>query len=63
MADHCLHNHLLRQAAEIYFMVLDRAGASASDREHARRRLLEVAEVYERTGNPHQARGIYEHLL
>ena len=63
MADHCLQNHLLRQAAEMYFAVLDRRGAGVPETEHARRRLLEIAEYYEGTGNPHQARGIYEQLL
>ena len=27
MADHCLHDHLLRQATEMYFEMLDRPGA------------------------------------
>ena len=63
MADHCLHSHLLRQAAEMYFEVLDRQGVSDHETEHARRCLIDIAEYYERTGSPHQARGIYEHLL
>jgi hypothetical protein len=63
MADHCLHDHLLRQAAEMYFEVLDHQDAGISETEHARRCLIEIAEFYERTGNPHQARGIYEQLL
>jgi hypothetical protein len=63
MADHCLHDHLLRQAAEMYFEVLDHQDAGISEAEHARRCLIEIAEFYERTGNPHQARGIYEQLL
>lgn len=63
MADHCLHDHLLRQAAEMYFEVLNRQDAGVPETEHARRRLIEIAEFYERTGNLHQARGIYEQLL
>jgi hypothetical protein len=47
----------------MYFEVLDRQGAGDSEMEHARRRLMEIAAHYERTGNPHQARGIYEQLL
>ena len=63
MADHCLHKNLLRQAAELYFEMLDRPGAGASEMEHARQCLMEIAEYYQRTGNPHQARSIYEQLL
>ena len=63
MADRCLRDHLLRQAAEMYFEVLDHQDAGISEAEHARRCLIEIAEFYERTGNPHQARGIYEQLL
>jgi hypothetical protein len=63
MADHCLHDHLLRQATEMYFAVMDRQGISGAETEHARQCLMEIAEHYERTGNPHQARGIYEQLL
>jgi hypothetical protein len=63
MADHCLNHHLLRQAAAMYFEMLDRPSAGVPETEHARRCLLEIAEHYEETGNPHQARGIYERLL
>ncbi len=63
MADHCLHDHLLRQAAEMYFAALRRPGAGEPEMEHARRSLIEIAEYYERMGKPHQARGIYEQLL
>jgi len=63
MADHCLRERLLRQAAEMYFHVLSRRGAGDQEMEYARRRLMEIAEHYERMGKPHQARGIYEQLL
>ena len=63
MADRCLDDHLLRQAAEMYFEVLGRPGADGTETEHARRRLMEIAAYYEQTGNRHQARGIYEQLL
>jgi len=63
MADHCMHDHLLRQAAEMYFEMLHRPGAGDPETDHARRCLLEIAEHYELTGKPHQARGIYEQLL
>ena len=63
MADHYLRSSLLNEAAEMYFEVLDRRGAGVPETEHARGRLLEIAECYESTGNPHQARGIYERLL
>jgi hypothetical protein len=62
MADRYRADNLLRQAAEIYFQVVDRyVGAPESSR--ARQRLLEIAEHYENIGAPHQARGIYERLL
>jgi hypothetical protein len=63
MADHCLHDHLYRQAAEMYFEVVRRQGVGVPETEHARQCLIQIAEHYERTGNPHQARGIYEQLL
>ena len=63
MADHCMRDRQLRQAREMFFEILDRPGAADSEMEHARRCLMEIAQHYERTGNPHQARGIYEQLL
>lgn len=63
MANRCLHSYQFRQAAEMYFDMLSRPSAGAHETEQARRRLLEIAAYYEETGNPHQARGIYERLL
>ncbi|MGO8702885.1 MAG: hypothetical protein ACLQVA_03625 [Candidatus Brocadiia bacterium] len=63
LADQCLHNYELRQAAEMYFDMLNRPGAGPHETDQARRHLLEIAAYYEETGKPHQARGIYERLL
>jgi hypothetical protein len=62
MADRYRADHLLRQAAEMYFEVVDRS-KRAPELARARERLLEIAEHYENIGAPHQARGIYERFL
>ena len=62
MADHYRADNLLRQAAEMYFEVVDRCN-STPELARARQRLMEIAEHYENIGAPHQARGIYERLL
>jgi hypothetical protein len=62
MADRYREDNLLRQAAEMYFEVVERH-SSAPERDRACQRLLEIAEHYEDIGAPHQARGIYERLL
>ena len=62
MAERCLADNLLRQAAEMYFEVVGRyAGAPESARAHEQ--LLEIAEHCEDIEAPHEARGIYERLL
>jgi hypothetical protein len=62
MADRYRADNLLRQAAEMYFEVVERC-KSAPELARARQRLLEIAEHYENIGAPHQARGIYERFL
>ena len=62
MADRYRADNLLRQAAEMYFEVVNRY-IKAPESSCARQRLLEIAEHYENIGAPHQARGIYERLL
>ncbi len=62
MAERYLADNLLRQAAEMYFEVLDRYN-SVPESDRARQQLLEIAEHYEDIAAPHQARGIYERLL
>lgn len=62
MADHYRADNLLRQAAEMYFEVLN-GYHSTPESARAHQRLLEIAEHYENIGAPHQARGIYERLL
>ena len=62
MADHYLADNLLRQAAEMYFEVMERCN-SAPEAARARLRLMEIAAHYENAGALHQARGIYERLL
>ena len=62
MADRYCADNLLRQAAEMYFEVVNRYH-STLESARARQRLLEIAEHYENIGAPHQARDIYERLL
>jgi len=62
MGEHYLAEHLLRQAAEVYFELVDCYG-NTPESFRARQRLFEMAEHYENIGTPHQARGIYERLL
>jgi hypothetical protein len=62
MADRYRADNLLRQAAEMYFEVVDRC-KRGPELARARQRLLEIADHYENIGAPHQARGIYERFL
>jgi len=62
MADEYLAAGDLHQAVEIYFSIIDddpEAGEAAMARKH----LLEIGRRYQQTGEPHQARSIYERLL
>jgi len=62
MAERYRAEGLSRQAAEIYFTLLERHGG-APQAPSALGRLLEIAQEYENAGERHQARGIYERLL
>ena len=62
MADRYRAENLTREATEMYFALLKRAG-DAPETAHVQERLLEIAEEYESVGEPHQARGIYDRLL
>ena len=62
MADRYRSESHTRQAAEMYFELLERHG-DAPETVRVRERLLEIAQEYENSGECHQARGIYERLL
>ena len=52
----------LRQAIEIYFELAENHPATPAAQQ-AQKRLTEIGEQYERSGEFRQARGIYERLL
>lgn len=62
MADDYRASQSLRQAIEMYFMLVD-GYAETLQARLARERLLEIAEKYEHNGKLHHARAIYERLL
>lgn len=62
MADTYRQAGSLRQAVEMYFELV-REHADTSQALQAEERLLDVARLYEQTGELRQARGIYEQLL
>lgn len=62
MADYyCAHDGV-RQAEEMYLQLLEDYPDSLQAR-HSRDRLLELCETYERAGQMHHARWLYEQLL
>jgi hypothetical protein len=62
MADGYLAAHAVRQAVAIYFEVLEEY-SDTQEAGRARERLLEIADDYEKAGEFHQARSIYERML
>lgn len=61
MADRYMDQNAIRQATEIYFELVEEF-ADTPSAPLARERLLDIGEHYERNGEFHLARGIYERL-
>ena len=62
MADRYRAENAVRQAAEIYFEIIERHPGNATARQ-AQERLMDMAERYEQSGRRHEARAIYERLM
>jgi hypothetical protein len=62
MADGYAKTGAKHLALDLYFAIIDRY-SEAPEADRARQRLMEIAQQYERAGETHQARSLYERLL